>query len=356
MTGQSKKPQPDENCEDHRLQTESAKEEGIGRAMTKHGFEQDSIMIHDPLFAPARMESQRKAALFAQAGAALNGAPACANKAAVQQDFPMPDFAPFEVVEGDSSRGLVLLADHARKDLPEEYGDLGLPPAAFSRHIAYDIGVEAVTRRLAARLGVPAVLGGFSRLLIDPNRGEDDPTLIMKLSDGAVIPANHPLDASERAARIRNFHRPYHDAVADTIAGVEAESAKAPLVISIHSFTPRWKETPRPWQVGILWDSDPRAVRPLIEALAADPDLTVGDNEPYDGALGGDTMFRHCTSEGLAHALIEIRQDLIADDAGAAEWAGRLAPILDDLNARPDLHVRKMHGSRTGLLRAGPDD
>ncbi len=264
----------------------------------------------------------------------------------------MPEFAPFEVVGGDVTHGLVLLADHAKKDLPDRYGDLGLDPAAFTRHIAYDIGVEAVARRLAARLGVPAVLGGFSRLLIDPNRGEDDPTLVMKLSDGAIVPGNHPLSEAERLYRLDTFHRPYHDAVSKTIARVEAASGSAPLVISIHSFTPRWKETPRPWQVGILWDSDPRAPRPMIEALAADPALTVGDNEPYDGALGGDTMFRHCTTQGLAHALVEIRQDLIADDDGAAAWAERLAPILDDLNARPDLHVRQMHGSRTGLLDA----
>ena len=262
----------------------------------------------------------------------------------------MPDFQPFEIVAGDEGKALVLLADHARKDLPARYGDLGLPASAFARHIAYDIGVEGVTRRLAESLGVPAVLGGFSRLLIDPNRGEDDPTLIMKISDGAIIPANHPLSAEEAAYRLDNFHRPYHRAVAATIAAVEEKSGRAPLVISIHSFTPRWKETPRPWQVGILWDSDPRAVRPLIEALSADPGLKVGDNEPYDGALGGDTMFTHCTSEGLAHALIEIRQDLIADANGQHAWADRLAPILDAMNAEPDLHVRQMHGSRTGLL------
>ena len=280
----------------------------------------------------------------------MNAADSCAINTTVQLGFPMSDFAPFEVVGGEASRGLVLIADHAKKDLPEGYGGLGLQPSAFTRHIAFDIGVESVTRRLAAMLDAPAVLGGFSRLLIDPNRGEDDPTLIMKLSDGAIIPANHPMDEKERLFRLESFHRPYHGAVSRTIAEVEERSGKAPLVMSIHSFTPRWKETPRPWEVGVLWDSDPRAARPLIEALAADPALTVGDNEPYDGALGGDTMFRHCTSEGLAHALIEIRQDLIADESGAAAWAERLAPVLDDLNARPDLHVRQMYGSRTGLL------
>ena len=42
-------------------------------------------------------------------------------------------FPPFEIVEGARDRGLVLIADHARNALPEEYGDLGLPPEEFQR-------------------------------------------------------------------------------------------------------------------------------------------------------------------------------------------------------------------------------
>ncbi len=147
-------------------------------------------------------------------------------------------FSPFHLVNGDHARGLVLLADHARRDLPpEEYGSLGLPSSEFERHIAYDIGVEKLTRKLAAMLGAPAVLGGFSRLLIDPNRGEDDPTLIMRLSDGAIIPGNNPMPAEERDKRLDEFYRPYHGAVDKTIEAVTKASGKAPLVISIHSFT-----------------------------------------------------------------------------------------------------------------------
>ena len=260
----------------------------------------------------------------------------------------MPDFEPFEIVDGNTGAGLVLLADHATNRLPAEYGRLGLPDSAFERHIAYDIGVEPLVRRLAARLGVPAVLSRFSRLLIDPNRGEDDPTLIMKISDGAVIPGNHPISAQEWENRLNRFHRPYHEAVARTIAAVGAASGVAPLVISLHSYTPAWKGVPRPWQAAILWDSDPRAVAPLIEALETSGDILVGDNEPYDGALRGDTMFRHCMETGLAHALIEVRQDLIGDDIGVAEWDERLGPILAALNARPDLHEIRRYPSRTG--------
>jgi predicted N-formylglutamate amidohydrolase len=259
-------------------------------------------------------------------------------------------FAPFDIVEGDRNRGIVLIADHARRDLPEEYGDLGLPAAEFDRHIAYDIGVEAVTRELAARLGAPAVIANFSRLLIDPNRGEDDPTLIRQLYDGTVVPANYPMTLEEREKRLENFYRPYHDAVAAMIASVAQASGVAPFIFSVHSFTPVMSGQVRPWHVGILWDLDDRVARPLMEMLAADASLVVGDNEPYDGALRGDTLFKHAIVNGFAHALIEIRQDLIEDRKGANEWADRLAPIVEDINRRPDIHAVKQFGSRTGAL------
>ena len=265
-------------------------------------------------------------------------------------------FAPFDIVEGDRKRGIVLVADHARRDLPEDYGSLGLPAAEFDRHIAYDIGVEAVTRELAAALDVPAVLANFSRLLIDPNRGEDDPTLIRQLYDGTVISGNYPMAAKERERRLDDFYRPYHDAVGAMIASVAQASGKAPCILSVPSFTPVMQGVIRPWHVGILWDLDDRAARPLIDMLAGDPALTVGDNEPYDGALRGDTMYRHAIVNGFAHALIEIRQDLIASDADARAWAGRLAPIVDAIDRRPDIHEVRIFGSRTGPLQGGSHD
>ena len=270
----------------------------------------------------------------------------------MQTALPLPmhaqSFSPFETIPGDDAAGLILLADHATNRLPPEYGDLGLPEAAFERHIAYDIGIEGLTRRLAATLGVPAVMSCFSRLLIDPNRGEDDPTLVMRISDGAIIPGNHPLTAEEARHRLESFHRPYHAAVAAKIRAVEDRTGTAPLVIALHSFTPFWKGVPRAWHAGILWDSDPRAAVQLIERLRADPALTVGDNEPYDGALKGDTMYRHCMMRGIAHALLEVRQDLIADSAGMDAWAARLAPILSAMNADPALHGYRRYISRTG--------
>ena len=256
-------------------------------------------------------------------------------------------FAPFAEIAGDPHAGMVVLCDHASNALPPEYGGLGLSPADLQRHIAFDPGAAAVATALAGRLGVPAVLSGFSRLLIDPNRGEDDPTLIMRLSDGAVVPGNAKVDDAERANRIARFHAPYHAAVERAIeAGFAVK--RPPVLVSIHSFTPVWRGIPRPWQVGILWDKDPRLAVPLIERLAADSALTVGDNEPYHGALRNDCLYRHGTAGGIAHALVEIRQDLIADTAGVEAWADRLAAILRDLNGLPDMHKVRYFGSLTG--------
>jgi predicted N-formylglutamate amidohydrolase len=262
-------------------------------------------------------------------------------------------FAPFELIDGDRKRGFVLLADHAKRDLPDEYGDLGLPASEFQRHIAYDIGVEQVTRRLAELTGAPALLANFSRLLIDPNRGEDDPTLIRQLYDGTVVPGNYPMTPQEREKRIDRFYRPYQDAVGALVASVARASGRAPFLFSVHSFTPNMQGHARPWHVGLLWDRDDRAARLIIELLARDEPLVVGDNEPYDGALRGDTMFRHGTANGYAHALIEIRQDLISDSSTADAWAERLAPIVDAVNVRSDIHEVRHFGSRSGPVQAG---
>jgi len=256
-------------------------------------------------------------------------------------------FAPFVTIAGDPAHGLIFLCDHAGNRLPPEYRTLGLPSIEFERHIAYDPGAAAVTRRLAGRLGAPAVLSTFSRLLIDPNRGDDDPTLIMRLSDGAIIPGNHHVDAAERERRIARFHAPYHAEIERTIER-SIEAGTIPALVSIHSFTPVWRGRGRPWQIGILWDADPRLARPLVEKLAADPDLVVGDNEPYSGALIRDSMYRHGTRRGLAHGLIELRQDLIGDAPGASAWVDRLAPVLDELNTLPELHEVRHYGSRAG--------
>lgn len=251
----------------------------------------------------------------------------------------------YEIVAGKIASGTIILADHASNAMPPEFGGLGLPPAELERHIGYDIGVAVLTRALAASLKAPAVLSRFSRLLIDPNRGDDDPTLVMRLSDGAIVPGNADLDEAGVRQRMERFSLPYHAAIASVIDRMLAEGA-VPAVISIHSFTPRMKGVARPWHVGILWDRDPRLPLPLLEALQADASIMTGDNEPYDGALEGDTMSRHCIGRGLPHVLIEVRQDLIATEADAIRWGERLAGDLRPLLARPEMHEIRHFGSR----------
>lgn len=246
---------------------------------------------------------------------------------------------------GSLASGVLIMADHASNAMPAEFVHLGLGSDQLNRHIAYDIGVEWLTRALARKLDAPAVLSRFSRLLIDPNRGDDDPTLVMRLSDGSIVPGNATIAPQAIQSRMARFSLRYHDAVTrviDAMLGVGV----IPAIISIHSFTPRMKGLDRPWHVGILWDSDPRLPLPLLERLRADPALVVGDNEPYDGALQGDSMSRHCIARGLAHVLIELRQDLITTEADAIRWGERLADDLRPLLVRPEMHEIRHFGSR----------
>jgi predicted N-formylglutamate amidohydrolase len=242
-----------------------------------------------------------------------------------------------EFVSGDLSACALVICDHASNAMPPEAARLGLPAAQLERHIAYDIGAAWVSRRLAARLGCPAVLSTFSRLLIDPNRGLDDPTLVMRLSDGAIVPGNAALDEAGVTERVRRYYAPYDAAVG---AAMEAGQAAGfpPALISIHSFTPVWKGAPRPWHIGLLWDRDDRLTTPLFASLRRDPALIVGDNEPYAGSLTGDTVERHAARRGLPNVLVELRQDLIAARAEAERWGDRLAdelaPILADWRAQ----------------------
>ncbi len=259
--------------------------------------------------------------------------------------------APVEEIDGPPEAGVLFLCDHASNALPQRYGTLGLAPAQFERHIAYDIGAAALTRALAARFGAPALLTRFSRLLIDPNRGADDPTLVMRLSDGAIIPGNAQVGPQEIEERRRLFWRPYRDAVRARLDAMLA-AGPVPAIISLHSFTPVWKGVPRPWEASVLWDADPRLPAPLLEGLRG-LGVATGDNEPYDGALEGDTLFEHGTSRGLPHALIELRQDLIAEPEAVAHWAGVLEEVLRPVLRREDAHMIHHHASRTARRNRG---
>jgi predicted N-formylglutamate amidohydrolase len=253
------------------------------------------------------------------------------------------------VAPGALDSGALLICDHASNASPASYGALGLPRETLERHIAYDIGAAELTRLLAGFLEAPAVLSTYSRLLIDPNRGADDPTLVMRYSDGALVPGNAYADQAEVESRRARLWAPYRDKIAAMVETMMA-TGEAPALISLHSFTPVWRGAPRRWKIGILWDRDDRIPKPLLQALLAEPDLAandIGDNEPYDGALPGDTIDAIGTSRGLANALIEIRQDLIGDTEGARAWAERLARLLRPILRDRESRVPADFGSRS---------
>ncbi|MEM8627949.1 MAG: N-formylglutamate amidohydrolase [Pseudomonadota bacterium] len=258
----------------------------------------------------------------------------------------------FQVLAGRADAGIIIVCDHAENTFPPGYDTLGLPPDQLQRHIAYDIGAAAVTRNLAAFLQCPAILTRFSRLLIDPNRGRDDPTLIMRISDGAVIEGNRRLSKAEQALRVDRFYAPYHAAIDRTIDACST-AGRIPIILSIHSFTDVWRGRPRPWHCGVLWDQDHRLATPLLQALASDPELIVGNNEPYTGRMEGDCMWQHGTMRGLAHGIIELRQDLITEPAGQVAWAERLGQILQQLLADDDF---KEHAHRVDFARSTAPD
>lgn len=248
----------------------------------------------------------------------------------------MPDEAAFELVNARGPAPLLVLCDHATNRVPASLGGgLGLPQDEMERHIAYDIGARGLALELARLLDAPALLTRFSRLVIDPNRGEDDPTLVMKLYDGTIIPGNRHAGPGEVERRLAAWHRPYHRAIRAEIDR-QIAGGQEPALISIHSFTPQLRgRPPRPWHVGVLWDKDGRIAQPLIARLRAEPDLCIGDNQPYHGELEGDTLNRHGTRRGLRHVLIELRQDLIAAPVNQRAWALRLAAILAELVDSP---------------------
>ena len=240
--------------------------------------------------------------------------------------------APFHVIGADRPGRWLVTCDHATNRVPPEVEPLGLPEADMARHIAYDIGALGVATALGEALGCPVAHTDFSRLVIDPNRGEDDPTLLMRLYDGTVIPGNRDADEAEIRRRLDLFHRPYH-------AALERLSAREGIVlVAVHSFTRRLNSRPpRPWHVGILSDHDRRLVAPLLERLRGEVDLVVGDNEPYSGRLPGDSIDRHALRHGRPNALIEVRHDLIETEEGQRAWGRRLARHLEGARADADL-------------------
>ena len=250
------------------------------------------------------------------------------------------DPPPFEEISGRAP--LLLVCDHASNRVPAALSGLGLPRARLAEHIAVDIGAAAVTRLLRPALDASAILAGYSRLVIDCNRALDDPSSIPAASDGIAIPGNRDLSPGGRDARRAEIFTPYHAAIARCLFAMPS----VPALIAIHSFTPVMADFVRPWHIGVLWADDARISLPLLAALSDEPGLVVGDNEPYSAREPrGYTVFRHAHGPGLPHVAVEIRQDLIADAAGALEWAKRLARLLAPILAEATLYRAAPRGA-----------
>ncbi len=241
------------------------------------------------------------------------------------------DPPPFIVHNPHGGSPFLLLADHAGQRVPAALGDLGLAQAGLDRHIGWDIGIAGTTRALARRLDAFAIEQTYSRLVIDCNRPLASPTLMPETSDGTAIPGNAGLSGSQRQQRIGAIHAPYHARIAAELDRRRA-AGRPTLLVMMHSFTPAMNGTQRPWHAGVLYHRDTRFAHALLQALRDEGDLVVGDNQPYSVSSTSDYAVPvHGEGRGLVHVELEIRQDLIAGDAGQQAWAERLARVFTAL-------------------------
>lgn len=246
----------------------------------------------------------------------------------------------YEYVPGASTRAL-LLCDHASNAVPRSLDRLGLPDEAFGHHIAMDLHAEQVTRLLANEMGLPAFLHGYSRLVVDANRRLGCATLCPAVADGTPVPGNAGLGEAARMQRWQQIHQPYHHAIADWLR-LRREQGIHPALISIHSFTERLRVGggDRPWPIAVLWNRDGRMALPFMAAVREREGVLVGDNEPYSGRDSFDyTIVEHAECNGLPHLLIELRQDVIATEAGREHWSRLLARTIAPLLADPHLYT-----------------
>ena len=252
-------------------------------------------------------------------------------EAMLQPLLDTADPPPFTVHNPHGRSPFVLLADHAGQRIPAALGDLGLPQAELDRHIGWDIGIAGTTRVLARRLDAFAIEQVYSRLVIDCNRPLASPTLMPEASDGTVIPGNAGLTEVQRMQRIAAIHAPYHARISAELEHRRA-AGQPTLLVMMHSFTPAMNGSARPWHCGVLYHRDARFAHALRDALRAEGDLMVGDNQPYSVSDSSDYAVPvHGEGRGLVHVELEIRQDLIADEAGQQAWAARLERLLRTL-------------------------
>ena len=236
--------------------------------------------------------------------------------------------AAFALEREHGASPFLLICDHASRRIPRALGDLGVSQADLQRHVAWDIGAAGVATRLAAALDAFAITQNYSRLVIDCNRPLDAPGSIVARSEATDIPGNANIDAAAAAMRAREIFLPYHARIAAELDRRAAQGRQTTL-ISVHSFTPVYHGVARPWQIGMLYGRDARVAHRLLGIIRAEGGWNVGDNEPYAVTAATDYAIPvHCETRGIAHVGLEIRQDLIAHDAGQDEWATRIAAWL----------------------------
>ena len=243
------------------------------------------------------------------------------------------DPAPYAILQENGAAAALVVCDHASRAIPKSLNRLGLPELATWQHVAWDIGAGELARGLAAMLDAPAVLAGYSRLVVDCNRRPDDPDAFRQVSDGWEIPGNAALDDDARRRRLAACFDPSHDCIAALLAGLERRSPR-PLLVSVHTFTPLLNGRQRPWHVGVLWDHDEPSARRLLAGLRRHPEIVVGDNEPYSGKHPSDfTIDHHAERAGLPHVCIEVRQDQFESAAGTERWVRILGGVLVEMMA-----------------------
>lgn len=242
---------------------------------------------------------------------------------------PVPEPA-VAIERADAPSPVVLICDHASNHLPSRYGSLGLTSADLQKHFAWDPGALAVSRRLSELLDAPLVHGCLSRLVIDVNRDPSDVDSIVETADGVKAPGNANLSPAERRRRVAEIYAPYHAAIEGLLAG-RARQGRRSVLIAIHTFSPSLSGVARPWHCGVIFASDPRMGHALVEKLRSEAGLLVGVNEPYAPSdRVYHTMSRHGEANGHPAAMIEIRNDLVADIEAQKAWAARLAPLLKE--------------------------
>ena len=240
---------------------------------------------------------------------------------------------PFQVLNPLAEIPVLLVCDHASCRFPKSLGDMGLDPFARRCHLAVDIGAGPLTERLAESLGVTAVLAQYSRLVMDCNRQLMDPGAYLEYGDGILVPGNRNLHQAEKDLRASTLYWPYHDALDKQVQRL-SKLGPPPAFIAIHSFTPVMNGEARPWEMGVLWDTDTSVRNIFLEDFRA-AGYFVGDNEPYSGKAPQDfTIDHHAEEIGLPHLGIEIRQDLIDDDEGVEKIAKLMHTIIETIPKR----------------------